>query len=91
MKKIIFFLLPLILFAKEELIIKVEGMHCPLCTTAVKKALKKVEGVETLKVLLETKTAILVAKDGIEDKVYLDAVKTTGYDGVIRSRHHLKD
>ncbi|MDD2384261.1 MAG: heavy metal-associated domain-containing protein [Sulfurospirillaceae bacterium] len=91
MKKIFFFLIPLVLLAREELIIKVEGMHCPLCTTAVKKALKKVEGVESLKVLLETKSATIVAKDGIEDKVYLDAVKTTGYDGVIFSRHHLKD
>ena len=79
------------LLAQEELIIKVEGMHCPLCTTAVKKALKKVEGVENLKVLLETKSATIVAKDGIEDKTFLDAVKTTGYDGVILSRHHLKD
>lgn len=87
MKKLLFFLIPLVLIAKEEMVIKVEGMHCPLCTTAIKKALKKVEGVESLKVLLETKTATVIAKDGIADKVYLDAVKTTGYEGVILSRH----
>lgn len=91
MKKLIFLLLPLVLLAKEEIIIKVEEMHCPLCTTAVKKALKNVEGVEKVKVMLETKSATLVAKEGILDKDLLEAVKTTGYDGAIISRHHVKD
>lgn len=79
------------LFAKEEVIIKVTEMHCPLCTTAVKKALKNVDGVESAKVTLETKLAVVIAKDGIEDTVYLDAVKTTGYEGVMVSRKHLKE
>ena len=52
----------------------------------VKKALKNVEGVEAVKVTLETKQAVVTAKEGISDAVYLDAVKTTGYEGVIRSR-----
>lgn len=91
MKKLIVLFLPLLLLAQEEILIKVEGMHCPLCTTAVKKALKNVEGVEKVKALLETKSATVLAKEGIEDKVLLDAVKTTGYDGVIFSRHHVKD
>jgi len=91
MKKWLFLLLPLMLFAKEEVIIKVTEMHCPLCTTAVKKALKNVDGVESAKVTLETKLAVVIAKDGIEDTVYLDAVKTTGYEGVMVSRKHLKE
>jgi len=91
MKTWLFLLLPLMLFAKDEVIIKVAEMHCPLCTTAVKKALKNVEGVESAKVTLETKLAVVVAKDGIDDKVYLDAVKTTGYEGVMVSRKHLKE
>jgi len=91
MKKWLIVLLPLMLFAKEEVVIKVAEMHCPLCTTAVKKALRSVEGVESAKVTLETKLAVVVAKDGIDDKVYLDAVKTTGYEGVMVSRKHLKE
>ena len=91
MKKLLICLLPLLLFAKEEIVIKVEGMHCPLCTTAVKRALKSVEGVEKSKVILETKCATVVAKEGIEEKTFLEAVKTTGYDGVILSRHHMED
>lgn len=91
MKKWLILLLPLMLFAKEEVVIKVAQMHCPLCTTAVKKALKRVEGVENTKVTLETKLAVVIAKDGIEDKTFLEAVKTTGYEGVMVSRHHLKE
>ncbi len=91
MKKWLIFLLPLMLFAKEEVVIKVAQMHCPLCTTAVKKALVKVEGVEKAKVTLETKLAVVVAKDGIDDKTFLEAVKTTGYEGVMVSRKHLKE
>jgi len=91
MKKWLILLLPLMLFAKEEVVIKVAEMHCPLCTTAVKKALKSVEGVENAKVTLETKLAVVIAKDGIDDKTFLEAVKTTGYDGVMVSRKQLKE
>lgn len=91
MKTWLILLLPLMLFAKEEVVIKVAEMHCPMCTTAVKKALKSVEGVENAKVTLETKLAVVIAKDGIDDKTFLEAVKTTGYDGVMVSRKHLKE
>lgn len=91
MKKLIFLVLPLFLLAQEEIIIKVEGMHCPLCTTAVKKALKNVEGVEKVKALLETKSATIIAKEGVLDNDLLEAVKTTGYVGVILSRQQKKD
>lgn len=91
MKKWLILLLPLMIFAKEEVVIKVAEMHCPLCTTAVKKALKSVEGVESSKVTLETKLAVVIAKDGIEDKTFLEAVKTTGYEGVMVSRYRLKE
>lgn len=91
MKKWLILLLALMLFAKEEVVIKVAEMHCPLCTTAVKKALKSVEGVESSKVTLETKLAVVIAKDGVEDKTFLEAVKTTGYEGVMVSRKRLKE
>jgi len=91
MKKWVILLLPLMLFAKEEVVIKVAEMHCPMCTTAVKKALKSVEGVESSKVTLETKLAVVIAKDGVEDKTFLEAVKTTGYEGVMVSRKRLKE
>ena len=91
MKKWLILLLPLMLFAKEQVVIKVAEMHCPMCTTAVKKTLKSVEGVENAKVTLETKLAVVIAKDGIDDKTFLEAVKTTGYEGVMVSRKRLKE
>lgn len=66
-------------------------MHCPLCTTAVKKALSRVEGVEKVKVLLESRKATVIAKGTIEEKIYLDAVQTTGYTGVILSRKSIQE
>lgn len=91
MKKWLILLLPFMLFANEEVVIKVAEMHCPMCTTVVKKALKNVEGVESAKVTLETKLAVVIVKDGVEDKTLLEAVKTTGYDGVMVSRKRLKE
>lgn len=91
MKYLIMLLMPLWLFAQEKIIIEVPGMHCPLCTTAVKKALQKVEGVEKVSVLLQSKEATLVVREGILEKVFLDAVLTTGYVGVIKSRQQSKD
>lgn len=91
MKYLFVFFLPLMLLAKEEVVIEVAGMHCPLCTTAVKKALSRVEGVEKVKVLLESRKATVIAKGTIEEKIYLDAVQTTGYTGVILSRKSIQE
>ena len=40
------FLISITVFASKVSVFKVEAMHCPLCTTAVKKAIKKVDGIE---------------------------------------------
>ena len=52
---ILFFFLISLIFASNTSLIKVEGMHCPLCTTAVKKAIKQLDGVENVSVRLNTK------------------------------------
>lgn len=91
MKYLALLLFPLMLLANEEVIIEVPGMHCPLCTTAVKKGLSQIKGVEKVKVLLETKKATVLAKEGIEDNIYLDAIQSTGFTGVIVSRQLVKN
>ena len=62
------------LFASNISIIKVEKMHCPLCTTAVKKAIKKLDGIEKVSVRLHTKEAKVIydEKVKIEDQQILD-------------------
>ncbi|RXJ84858.1 heavy-metal-associated domain-containing protein [Arcobacter sp. CECT 8985] len=82
MKKIFLLLaLSLSLFSKE-VVIEISQMHCPLCTTMVKQAIKKVDGVNKVKVKLNTKNATV---DFNEDKTdiqsILKAIKTTSYTG----------
>ena len=70
-------------FASKITVFKVEGMHCPLCTTAIKQAINKLEGVEKVSARLNTKEVTVVydeEKVKIED--ILKAVKTTSYEAV---------
>lgn len=71
-----------ILNASITSIIKVEGMHCPLCTTAVKKAIKELDGIEKVSVRLNTKEVTVIYNEKSNLKEILDAIKTTSYEGV---------
>ncbi|WP_294954792.1 heavy metal-associated domain-containing protein [Sulfurovum sp.] len=85
-KYFIILVFPLLLLSAEKTAtIKIEGMTCPLCTTAVKKSLKKVDGVIKAKVRLNTKTAIVQYKGKVKEKTLLEAIKRTGYKGTVIS------
>uniref|UniRef100_UPI004047CAD7 heavy-metal-associated domain-containing protein n=1 Tax=Aliarcobacter sp. TaxID=2321116 RepID=UPI004047CAD7 len=71
-----------ILNASITSIIKVEGMHCPLCTTAVKKAIKELDGIEKVSVRLNTKEVTVIYNEKSNLKKILEAIKTTSYEGV---------
>lgn len=73
------------LFASNISIIKIEKMHCPLCTTAVKKAIKKLDGIEKASVRLNTKEAKVIYDDKVKIEDILTAIKTTSYEGVVLS------
>lgn len=85
-------LLSSILFAEKISIFKVEGMHCPLCTTAVKKAVRKLDGVQKASARLNNKEVKVIydeTKVSIND--ILKAIKTTSYEGVeISTNNHTK-
>jgi len=82
--KILFlsFLFCLQLFASNTSVIKVEGMHCPLCTTAVKKAIKELEGIEKVSAILNTKEVTVTYNEKVKLEEILNAIKTTSYEGV---------
>ena len=82
--KTIFLLITLSLTVLASNISKIEvpGMHCPLCTLAVKKAIKKLNGVESVSVKLNTKTATVIYNDNLNIDEILKAIKTTSYEGV---------
>ncbi|GGD40387.1 hypothetical protein GCM10012288_13090 [Malaciobacter pacificus] len=85
-------LLSSILFAEKISIFKVEGMHCPLCTTAVKKAVRKLDGVQKASARLNNKEVKVIydeTKVSIND--ILKAIKTTSYEGIeISTNNHTK-
>lgn len=82
--KILFlsFLFCLQLIASNTSVIKVEGMHCPLCTTAVKKAIKELEGIEKISAILNTKEVTVTYNEKVKLEEILNAIKTTSYEGV---------
>ena len=68
--------------AEQNYVIYVEGMHCPLCTAMVRKALLKVEGVTTVKASLRDNMARVEASEDVSKDSLLEAIATTGYEGV---------
>ncbi|CAM5191225.1 heavy-metal-associated domain-containing protein [Oligella ureolytica] len=68
--------------ANQSYVIHVEGMHCPLCTAMVRKALLKVDGVNTVKASLKDNMARVEANEKVTKDSLLEAVATTGYEGV---------
>ena len=79
---ILFFFLMSLIFASNTSLIKVEGMHCPLCTTAVKKAIKQLDGVQNVSVRLNTKEVTVTYDEKVKIQDILTAIKTTSYEGV---------
>ncbi len=69
------------LFASNISIIKVEGMHCPLCTTAVKKAIKEIDGIEKVSAILNIKEVTVTYNEKVKLEEILNAIKTTSYEG----------
>jgi len=71
--------------APHDVVIDVEGMTCPLCTTAIKHSLKKTPGVLRTRVSLSKKTARVRYDDNQTDTpALLEAIRRAGYNGVIR-------
>lgn len=80
---VLFFMIFNLSFASKITVFKVEGMHCPLCTTAIKKAINEIDGIKKVSARLNTKEVTVVydeEKVKIED--ILKAVKTTSYEAV---------
>lgn len=56
----------------------VEGMHCPKCVAHVKKALEKLDGVESAEVDLDAKTAVV--EGSASDDAMKAAVADAGFE-----------
>ena len=58
---------------------KIEGMMCPHCEAAVKKALEALEGVEAAEVSHEAGTAIVSMSAEVADAALKEAVEAKDY------------
>jgi mercuric ion binding protein len=70
--------------ATKTVTLSVTGMTCAACPITIKKALNKVEGVETIEVNLEKKEALVTfddAKTTVE--ALLEATKNAGYPSTV--------
>lgn len=86
MKTIIILLITLSFgFASKIAVINVKGMTCPLCTTAIKKSLKKIDGVTKAKVILNVRQATVYFDEKVTKEQLLQAIKDVGYTGNIKS------
>lgn len=83
MKKLLLISLSASAIYAHEATIIVAGMHCPLCTTAVKKAIAKVEGVKSVSARLNTKEVKVEYEEPASIAQILEAIETTSYKGEV--------
>ena len=79
---VLFFIFFSFAISSQISVFKVEGMHCPLCTTAVKQAIKELDGVQKVSARLNTKEVTVVYNEKVKIEDILKAVKTTSYEAV---------
>ena len=64
----------------KTMVFQVDGMTCSLCSKAVGKALRMVEGVESSEVSDKTSRAVVVAREGVSPVALEQAIEGAGYD-----------
>ena len=79
---VLFFIFFSFAISSQISVFKVEGMHCPLCTTVVKQAISKLDGVDKVSARLNTKEVTVVYNEKVKVEDILKAIKTTSYEGV---------
>lgn len=60
--------------------INIDGMSCMHCVARVEKALKGIDGVQTVEVKLEENCAVVNADPGISDEQFIAVIDDAGYD-----------
>jgi len=60
--------------------LQVEGMTCASCVGRVETALKKVDGVQSASVNLDTERADITLAKIVDRQVLIQAIERTGYD-----------
>lgn len=93
MKNILFLLLlahsGLLFAAEQSVMLSISGMTCAVCPITVKKSLQKIEGVKTVSVSYENKTATVVFDDELAKvESLLKATENVGYPATVLKNNH---
>lgn len=61
--------------------IQVDGLSCPFCAYGLEKHLKKIDGVENVKIYMKDGNATVTLKPGatVDDSTLIEAVKKAGF------------
>ncbi|CAG9184718.1 Mercuric transport protein periplasmic component [Cupriavidus laharis] len=71
--------------APKAVTLTVQNMTCPLCPLTVKKSLEKVDGVSSVKIDFERKTAIVTyAPEKTQPEALIRATTNAGYPSTIQ-------
>ncbi|MGZ8185882.1 MAG: mercury resistance system periplasmic binding protein MerP [Methylobacter sp.] len=71
--------------AEQSVILFVPGMNCPVCPFTVKKSLQKVDGVKSVNILYESKTAEISFDDKVTDiNSLMKATENAGYPSQVK-------
>lgn len=63
--------------------IRVGGMSCSACTSAVTNALNEIEGVQSAEVSLMTEDALVTHEDKVESSTLKDAIEDVGFEATL--------
>ena len=71
--------------AEQSIILSVPGMNCPVCPITIKKSLQQVDGVKSVNVIYESKTAEISFDDKVTDiKSLMKATENVGYPSYLK-------
>ena len=64
---------------KKKKLISIEGMHCDTCAIRIDKALEELSDVESVKVNLKKKTAIVYYNNDVDSLLIQKTIEDLGY------------
>ena len=68
----------------QKIKLNIEGMHCNSCTVNIEDSLMDVEGIQSAKIILQSKSGIIeINKDKVSEEKIINAIKDAGYEASI--------
>ncbi|BCX80026.1 heavy-metal-associated domain-containing protein [Campylobacter sp. 19-13652] len=67
----------------DELRLSIPAIHCPLCIAIVRDEIKELQGVQSVKVDLKTKSATVIIDKSANINDILNATAKAGYESTV--------